>query len=84
MLSWGKLKLYRQFKLTSDNWVLSTLKGASIELTGVPLQSGPPPPMKYSAMEADIIQQEIAALLRKRVIVPTEKEDEDFFSNIFS
>ena len=63
--------------------LLSSARGRYANFSLEPRQFGPPPPMKCSAMEADIIQQEIDVLLRKRVIMPTEIEDGDFFSNIF-
>ena len=81
----GKLKMYRKqwLKITSDAWVLNTLKGADIELIGYPHQYKPPPPMHFSVQEESIIQSEIDKLLKKKVIIPTQKQEGDFVSNIF-
>ena len=41
------------------------------------------PHKMHSKQDSDIIQAEICKLLNKRVIIPTEGEDDDFVSNIF-
>ena len=38
----------------------------------------------HSEQDSDIIQAEIGKLLSKGVIIPTEREDDDFVSNIFT
>ena len=42
------------------------------------------PHKMYSKQDSDIIQAEICKLLRKGVIILTEREDDDFVSNIFT
>ena len=42
------------------------------------------PHKMHSKQDSDIIQEEICKLLSKGVIIPTEKEDDDFVSNIFT
>ena len=42
------------------------------------------PHKMHSKQDSDIIQAEICKLLSKGVIIPTEREDDDFVSNIFT
>ena len=42
------------------------------------------PHKMHSKQDSDIIQAEICKLMSKGVIIPTEREDNDFVSNIFT
>ena len=42
------------------------------------------PHKMHSKQDSDIIQAEICKLLNKGIIIPIEKEDDDFISNIFT
>ena len=38
----------------------------------------------HSKQDSDIIQEQVSKLLNKGVIIPTEREDDDFVLNIFT
>ena len=71
-------------EITSDKTVLSTVEGDSIEFPQkFPSQSSYPH-NSFSKEHAPLIENEIASLLEKHVIVPSYHEFEEFISPIFA
>ena len=70
--------------ITSDEWILNTIKGCRVELTEKPKQKFVPTPLKFSNEEADKIQKELNRFLLNRIIEPAMEDTQDeFISNIF-
>ena len=69
--------------LTKDNWVLNTVQGYQIPLTGKPLQHQRPSESVFSKEQAALLREEIVSLLQKGAISPISTEPGGFFSTIF-
>ena len=52
--------------ITSDAWILKTIKGAEIEFANRPYQRKTPLPIKFNNKETDTISNEISQLLDKK------------------
>ena len=70
-------------KLTSDTWILDTVKGYKIEFQTLPSQSFIKPQMKFTNEERIIITEEIQKFLDKNIIEIVDRSDDEFISNIF-
>ncbi|XP_069073606.1 uncharacterized protein [Pleurodeles waltl] len=68
----GRLKLFlhKWIEITSDPWVLNTIKGYLIEFYEIPYQNFPLLPLKFSKEMSDLISAEIQELLQKQAIQP--------------
>ena len=69
--------------ITSDAWILKTIKGAEIEFTNRPYQRKTPFPITLNNKETDIISSEISQLLDKQVIELATHCPHEYISNIF-
>lgn len=69
--------------LSSDAWVLQTVKGFQIELYGFPSQSQRPKPPFLSREQSELVDLEIGQLLEKGTIVQTVLHLNVFPSNLF-
>ena len=71
-------------KITTDSYILDSVKnGIKMVFLTAPVCDFYPHKMQPK-QDSDIIQAEICKLLSKGVIIPTEREDDDFVSNIFT
>ena len=72
-------------KITSDPWVLQTIKGYKIEFSKKPFQKFIPRKRnsKFSMKETELIDNEICELLKKKAIAPSAVEKDQFISEIF-
>ena len=71
-------------KITTDSYILDTVKnGVKMVFLTVPVCDFCPHKI-HPKQDSDIIQAEICKLLNKGVIIPTERKDDDFVSNIFT
>ena len=70
-------------KLTSDNQILQIVKGDLIEFDDHPLTSHIAYNPKFSSQEEEIIDLEIEKMLKKKIIVPCEREKTEYLSPIF-
>ena len=68
--------------ITSDKEILSAISGLTIDHEGLVLGSFPRK-CNFSKSDTALIDTEIEKLLKKGVISPCEKEEDDFFSPIF-
>ena len=81
----GKVRFFiDEWKLyTSDKWVLQTVAGYQIDFNAWPVQHFIPKEISFSESLKDLVSNEIASLLEKGAIVPSENEVGQFISNIF-
>ena len=85
----GRLKLYygNWCKITSDEFILSAVRGYKIEFDPElmpPIRGKPLFEYKRNEMEKQTIQNEIEKLIDKQVIEICEHEEDEFISNIFT
>ena len=82
----GSLAAYSHIwhELTSDPEILETVTGQFIELDTVPLQGKPFTQPKLSDIQTESVDLEIAKLLKKGVLQPSEHEAGEFISTIFT
>ena len=67
-----------------DSYILDTVKnGIKMVFLTAPVCDFYPHKM-HSKQDSSIIKAEVCKLLSKGVIIPTEREDDDFVSNIFT
>lgn len=79
-----KLNHTEWLKITSDLWILDTVKsGYKIEFNPVPDFSGFLPEIPFSKEKVDIVSLEIEKLLRKGAIEKVDPVEGQFISNIF-
>jgi len=66
----GRLSLFvTNWKvLTTDKWVLETVKGFQIPFTSHPVQGHRPNPVMYSAEKSLLIQEEVGTLIEKGAV----------------
>ncbi|KAM8939279.1 uncharacterized protein RCH25_052871 [Pelodytes ibericus] len=69
--------------ISTDAWILQTVRGDIIDLTGAPFQSEPPRPISCSADYSLLIDNELWELRIKGAIEPAPEFPKGFFSNIF-
>jgi len=70
--------------ITSDSEIFDMITGTTIDLLKyMPVQHGPPAIREFSGIESQIIETEIQKLLKKGVIVRTDRKTGDFISSIF-
>lgn len=70
--------------ITSDQWIINTIRGCTLELTNIPIQTKIPKPLKFSAEETDKIATELKRFLACGIIeCVSESTDNEFISNIF-
>lgn len=81
----GKVGQYLEqwSQLTSDKWVLQTVKGCKLEFDNLPEQANEPSQINFTVEEIDIIDNELSKLLHKGVIEFAHPEPGQFVSNIF-
>ena len=81
----GKVRFFiDEWKLyTSDKWVWQTVAGYQIDFNAWPVQHFIPKEISFSESQKDLVSNEIASLLEKGAIVPSENEVGQFISNIF-
>ena len=70
-------------KLTSDPNILEIIRGHKIQFSLPPIQQFEPQPIKFSEQKTLALENEISKLVQKSVVVPCEREENDFISNIF-
>ena len=82
----GKLKFFSEQweKLTSDKFILQTIKGYKIELDDKPNQTFIPTPIDFNESEKGKISVEVEKFLNKDIIRKCDKgQNGKHFSNIF-
>uniref|UniRef100_A0A8C5PAG8 Resistance to inhibitors of cholinesterase protein 3 N-terminal domain-containing protein n=1 Tax=Leptobrachium leishanense TaxID=445787 RepID=A0A8C5PAG8_9ANUR len=75
--------LPRWASLTSDPWILSTVRGYQIELCGTPTQSHSPHPPRFADALRALIHSEVADLNCKRAMEPAFPLPTGFISSLF-
>lgn len=71
-------------RITSDKWILDTVRSYKVELVKKPSQQFVPNTIKFSAVERAAIDQELSDFLEKGIIEPVHTTSADeFISNIF-
>ena len=70
-------------KITSDSEILGIVHGYKLELTSTLVQTRVPSETKFTENETKIVQNELAKLLQKEVIVECDHEQGEFISPIF-
>ena len=80
----GRLKQFApNWKVTSDKWILESIKGCIIEFTETPCQISTPYERKFTLVEEQLIDVEINRLLRKNIIIETTHSQGEYISTIF-
>ena len=81
----GRLKQFvnQWQKITSDDEILQTVAGLTIEFSQAPPVQFSKPISRFSAKQSDIIDGEIAMLLQKQVLEIASPETEEYISTIF-
>ena len=81
----GRIKLFTQNweSITTDSYILNMVTGCKIDLQKIPVQHIAPRETNFSAKELHFVNDEIAKLLNKKVIIPSQHEDDQFISTIF-
>ena len=70
-------------KLTSDKWILTTIKGYKIDFVGTPVKSFILTFIDFAFERNKMVDQEVQDLLAKGAISECEHESGEFISNIF-
>ena len=70
-------------ELTTDSFILNVVMGCKIDLLHTPHQHYFPNEKKFSGKEKLFVQEELAKLLHKHVIIPSKHEKDEFVSTIF-
>ena len=83
MFTGGRLKHSKWKSLTSDKIILNAITGHKIEFLDIPNQHAPKPNLRFSSKEITAINNDVAELLKKGVIVRCNQEKNDFVSPIF-
>ena len=77
--------MYNWFKITTDSVILDIVQnGLKTEFIDKPLTQTKLYSHPVSTLEQSIIDEEIAKLLQKKVIVETTPEPDEFISPIFT
>lgn len=72
-------------KITSDSWILQTISGYKLEITGKPWQTFVPQPIQFNKREQEQINNEVIKFQDKNIIEEvTGNEKDQFYSNIFT
>jgi len=82
----GKLKdfIHEWEGLTSDKFILNTIKGYNIELDEIPKQNFIPKPIDFNDSEKHKISAEIHTFLKKGIIKKVQSHEvNEYYSNIF-
>jgi hypothetical protein len=69
--------------LTSNPEVISLILGANIPFVCEPFQRSIPPPCRFNADELFEVRKMVGELLKTDVIMPVEKRDDQFVSQLF-
>jgi len=70
--------------MTTDQWILNTIKGYSVEITSTPKQVHVPSPFAFSEKERKLIASELDRFLECGIIeLATDDMCDEFISNIF-
>ena len=70
-------------KLSSDPWLLGSVKGVQIAFHSVPCQVREPQPFKFSQAETDFVEIELVRMLEKGILETALPELGQVISNIF-
>ena len=79
-----KIFLHNWHKLTTNQFVLSLVRGIRLKFLSPPIQSCIPCPIKFDINEIASINEEISTLLSKGAILPVTSTPGQFISNIFT
>ena len=81
----GKLatKVDEWSKITTDPWILESVRAYRLEFKTKPIQISPPLQPSRSEGECKLIQREIDSLLLKGAITVAQHSKDEFLSNIF-
>ena len=81
----GKLatKVDEWSKITTDPWILESVRAYHLEFKAKPIQISPPLQPSRSESECKLIQREIDSLLLKGAITVAQHSKDEFLSNIF-
>ncbi|XP_044128788.1 uncharacterized protein LOC122922292 [Bufo gargarizans] len=81
----GRLRLcfHVWSSITSDPWVLTTVQGFHIELTGSPNLIPSPPPLPLAPPNRELVDLELFSLFQKRAIERAPSAPRGVLSNIF-
>ena len=69
--------------LTSDHEIMEMIKGLKMTFIETPVQYRTPGPIAFSEEEQRIIDDEIAKLLKRKIIATSDNEPQQFISNVF-
>ena len=70
--------------ITTDKWILNTIRGCTLELTDIPKQTFIPRPIKFSSEEKIKIQHELDRFIECGIIERASDDTaNEFISNIF-
>lgn len=69
--------------ISSDPWIISSVKGIRIPLHYVPYQGVEPQPIRFSENEQILMQEAVDSLIDKNVVEKCQEESFQFVSNIF-
>lgn len=71
-------------EITSDEWILNTVQGYTIEIDSLPHQTFVPTPILFNDHEHKLISAEVEAFLDKNIIERVNYcQNNQFYSNIF-
>ncbi len=70
--------------LTSDRWILSTIRGYEIEFSSTPVQLARPKQLVYNPKEEEALHKTLSEYLEQGVIEKCRNDDSGFFSNLFT
>ena len=81
----GKLatKVDEWSKITTDPWILESVRAYRLEFKTKPIQISPPLQPSRSESKCKLIQREINSLLLKGAITVAQHPKDEFLSNIF-
>lgn len=69
--------------ITTDKWVLKTVRGYQIEFETLPVQSSPPHTINFTTQQEAVMAKEIDTLLDKGAITHIHSTQTHFTSNLF-
>lgn len=81
----GRLQhaLHSWRQLTSDPWILETVQGYRLELTGTPQQAHEPLPRGVTAEQKELLRNECQVMQEKGAIQPVHEREDQFVSSVF-
>jgi hypothetical protein len=69
--------------VTQDPMILAAIQGHRLDLMSEPNRVRKVPPLKFSPAQTELVETEVASLLKKQAIVQTDPEEVVFWSQLF-